>query len=67
MLVPFLVWSIIWYAWNHFILGIPDWSLSGLINGIEQDHIQPVFWFFLLYNSGIYCNAIFIDFSNQRK
>lgn len=46
VLVPFLVWSVIWYAWNHFILEMPDWSLSGLINGIEQDHIQPVFWFF---------------------
>ena len=46
VLLPFISWSVIWYAWNHFIMGNPDWSFKGLINGIEQDQIQPIFWFF---------------------
>ena len=46
VLLPFVTWSIIWYVWNHFVLGSPDWSLSGFLRGIEQNQIQPIFWFF---------------------
>lgn len=46
VLVPFIVWSIIWYAWNHFALHQDDWSIKGFINGMEYDTIQPIFWFF---------------------
>lgn len=46
VLIPFIVWSIIWYAWNHFALHLDDWSIKGFINGMEYDTIQPIFWFF---------------------
>lgn len=46
VLIPFLFWSIAWYAWNHFAVHSGDWSIKGFINGIEYDTIQPIFWFF---------------------
>ena len=46
VLIPFVFWTIAWYAWNHFVLHNPDWSWQGLWNGFEYDSIQPIFWFF---------------------
>lgn len=46
VLLPFIFWSFIWYAWNHFVMHQDNWSIKGFINGIEYDTIQPIFWFF---------------------
>lgn len=46
VLIPFIFWTFVWYAWNHFVGHNPDWSLIGFWNGLEYDTIQPIFWFF---------------------
>lgn len=46
VLVPFFIWSFVWYAWNNFVLQQENWSIKGFINGMEYDTIQPIFWFF---------------------
>ncbi|MFT8571099.1 MAG: acyltransferase family protein [Leuconostoc pseudomesenteroides] len=47
ILLPFVVWTVVWYLLNPIIWQTTfNYNLGKFIDGVMHNNIQPIFWFF---------------------